>query len=128
MPAISGGRAGGGARATRFWLDITFIDDGHIAALAGRFRSSPYPTDVLAFDYSSCPPIGGFAGDDVGGEIFVSLDAAGRQARERGVPLEHELLLLCIHGLLHLAGHGDESPAAWRRMKRAEFEAIVRAV
>lgn len=56
----------------------------------------------------------------------MSLDTAGRQAEERGVPLSHELSLLCVHGLLHLCGVDDERPVDWRRMRRLEFEAMMK--
>lgn len=73
---------------------------------------------MLAFEYTGDPSLAG--------EVAVSLDAAKRQARERSAPLSDELLLLCVHGLLHVSGQGDESPADWRRMRTAEFETLAR--
>ena len=97
--------------------EILFTTDAHIASLAGRYRGSPHPTDVLAFP-------GGEAG--FGGSIAISLDAARRQARERGVTLTEELILLSVHGLLHLDGQGDESMPDWCAMRVREFETLVR--
>ena len=97
-------------------VGIVLVDDRTIAKLAGRFRGSPRPTDVLAF---------GYGGGDPAGEVAISVDTARRQARERGAPLAHELVLLCVHGLLHLGGQGDETPRDWRVMKRAEFETMM---
>lgn len=98
-------------------VDIVLVDDRTIAGLAARYRGSPRPTDVLAFRYGD---------EDLAGEVVVSIDTAVRQAEERGVPLAHELILLCVHGLLHLAGQGDETEDEWRRMRRAEFETMVK--
>ena len=98
-------------------VDIVFVDDPTIAGLAGRYRGSPRPTDVLAFCYDE---------PDLAGEIAISLDTARRQARERGVPLAHELILLCVHGLLHIGGFDDETVPEWCAMKRAEFETVMR--
>lgn len=109
LPADGGGRR----------VDIVCSDDESIARLAGRYRGSRRPTDVLAFGYGEEPLFG---------EVVISLDTAARQARARGVPLEQELLLLCLHGLLHVAGQDDESPAAWRAMRRSEFAALARAL
>jgi probable rRNA maturation factor len=48
------------------------------------------------------------------GDIVISLDTAARQAAEHGHSLEHELLFLASHGLLHLLGwdHPDEASLA----------------
>lgn len=97
-------------------VEISLISDRVIANLAGRFRKSPYPTDVLAFDYVYAS------------EIFISLDTARVQARERLVPLRHEIILLCIHGLLHLKGQGDETYEDWCTMRRLEFEAMMQCL
>lgn len=45
------------------------------------------------------------------GDIVISLETAARQAAEQGHTLEHELLFLASHGLLHLLGwdHPDEA-------------------
>lgn len=43
------------------------------------------------------------------GDIVISLDTALRQAAEAGWPLQNELSLLAIHGLLHLLGYDDET-------------------
>ncbi len=106
-------------------VDIVLVDDRTIARLAGRFRGSPRATDVLAFGYVDGAPAGTPAKGFVAGEVAISVDTARRQARERGAPLVHELVLLCVHGLLHLGGQDDESPAEWCAMKRAEFETMM---
>ena len=106
-------------------MDIVFTDDVTISKLAGRYRSSPYATDVLAFDYRGGR--GGFSfPDDLAGEIVISLDTAGRQASKRNVPIEKELILLCVHGLLHLEGIDDETKQGWRLMRISEFETLMR--
>ncbi len=98
--------------------EIILTDDGTMARLAGRFRGSPRPTDVLAFAYDDEPGLAG--------EIVISLDTARRQARERGVALSDELTLLCVHGLWHVEGVGDETERDWREMRKREFETLVR--
>ncbi|MFH1829743.1 MAG: rRNA maturation RNase YbeY [Pseudomonadota bacterium] len=99
-------------------VGIIFTDDRTISKLAGEFRASPYPTDVLAFSYEDDPRLMG--------EVVISLDTAKRQAIERGVLLEQELLLLSVHGLLHIYGYGDETRKDWYEMKVKEFEMMVR--
>ena len=99
-------------------IEITFIDDATIADIAGKYRDSHKPTDVLSFGYDL--PEGGFIG-----EILISAETAFRQAKERGVAFIDELTLLCLHGLLHLSGIDDETKSGWCEMRQAEFEGII---
>lgn len=63
-----------------------------------------YPTDVLSFTFNEELPDGFYLGD-----IFVCYHIAEEQARENHISLEKELLILMIHGLLHLAGYDHEA-------------------
>src|SRR5690242_1518618 len=66
-----------------------------------RFRGKAYSTDVLSFP----PPnfVEGFAGD-----IAISLDVAGKNARALGHAVADEVRILVLHGVLHLAGYDHE--------------------
>jgi len=101
-------------------VDALFTDDSLIASLAAEYRKSPFPTDVLAFAYDD--------EKDLAGEIVISLDTARRQALERREPLAHELILLGIHGLLHIKGQGDETRRDWCMMRIKEFEMLVKVL
>jgi probable rRNA maturation factor len=72
-----------------------------------------YPTDVLAF-----PQHKGFPSPQpqLLGDVVISVETAARQAKEHGHSLARELALLLIHGILHLFGYDDSTPAARRRM------------
>jgi len=54
------------------------------------------------------------------GEVIICPEVALFQARERGHPLEDELLLLAIHGVLHLLGYKDEEDEDRRLMEEKE--------
>jgi probable rRNA maturation factor len=56
----------------------------------------------------------------VHGDVFVSADAARRQAEERGLPPREELARLFLHGCLHLLGWSDATPAERRRMETVQ--------
>lgn len=58
------------------------------------------------------------------GDLVISLDTAERQALERGTPLEDEVRILLVHGLLHLLGNDHESAAELAAMARAEREVM----
>ena len=59
------------------------------------------------------------------GEIFISVDTARRHARAFGNSLLRELKLYIVHGLLHLHGFDDQTPAEAHKMKTAQ-ERILR--
>ncbi|MEE8417478.1 MAG: rRNA maturation RNase YbeY, partial [candidate division Zixibacteria bacterium] len=59
-------------------------------------------TDVLAFDLSDAVE------PDLMGEVYVNLQQAKRQARDRRIPYTEEVKRLTIHGVLHLLGYRDE--------------------
>ncbi|NIM11903.1 MAG: rRNA maturation RNase YbeY [Candidatus Aminicenantes bacterium] len=68
------------------------------------FLQRDYPTDVLSFTFNEELPDGFYLGD-----IFVCYPIAEEQAKENHISLEEELLILMIHGLLHLAGYDHEA-------------------
>lgn len=91
-------------------VECVLADDEELARLNEAFRGRSGPTDVLAFPYP-----GDVAGDALG-DVFVSIDRAREQARERGEPEAREVWRLFVHGLLHLAGHRHDDDEKERRM------------
>jgi probable rRNA maturation factor len=90
---------------------IWLISDRRMALLHRKFLGQSGPTDVLTFQH---------------GEIFISVDTARRHARAFENPLLRELKLYIVHGLLHLHGFDDRTPAEVRKMKKAQ-EKILRS-
>jgi rRNA maturation RNase YbeY len=84
-----------------------------IKALNRRFLGKDRLTDVIAFNFPPSPAPGADWG-----EIYICLPAAARQARALGHSLLTELLVLAVHGALHLAGMDDGTPARRRAMNR----------
>ena len=78
--------------------------DAELRRLNRQFRGKDYATDVLSF-----PP----------DEMAISLDRAAAQAKELGHPLDEELRILMLHGLLHLCGMDHEADSG--QMRRAEM-------
>ncbi len=58
------------------------------------------------------------------GEIVISADRAVEEARRRRLDPRRELLLYAVHGMLHLVGYDDATPAARARMRRREAEVL----
>ncbi len=93
-------------------IHVVLISDPRISELHRRFMGIDGPTDVITFQH---------------GEIFISVETARRQARAHRTSLAHELRLYLVHGLLHLHGFDDHSPAAGRLMVSVQGKIVARA-
>jgi len=89
---------------------VSLISDRRMALLHRQFLGQAGSTDVLTFQH---------------GEIFISVETARWHTRTFGNSLMRELKLYIVHGLLHLHGFDDQTPAGARRMKTAQ-EKILR--
>lgn len=87
-------------------LSILITNDAKIQELNYNYREQDKPTDVLSF------PQGEEAIDEKGnrllGDVVLSAETAKRQAEEHHLTLDQELMLLIIHGVLHLLGYDHE--------------------
>jgi rRNA maturation RNase YbeY len=96
-------------------LSLALVGDARMAQLHEQFMGIPGPTDVLTFPLDEDS-----TGRVIAGEVVVCVPEATRRAKEHGVPLERELLLYALHGLLHLCGYDDRTAQDFRRMHRTE--------
>ncbi len=103
-------------------LTIVLGDDVKIRALNKEFLDNDAATDVLSFPAGEIDPATGrlYLGD-----VIVSLERAGEQARERGHSLDDEVQLLVVHGVLHLIGHDHAGAEEKERMWAAQAEILV---
>ena len=100
-------------------LSILLVDDAKIQNLNRQHRSIDSATDVLSFPQME--------GDEfishILGDVVISVETAKRQATEHHFSLEQELVLLLLHGLLHLLGYDHErSSQDEKRMKEKTWE------
>jgi probable rRNA maturation factor len=86
----------------RGWVDVLLAGSRELQTLNRRFRGKNQPTDVLSFPAGENPR-NGFAGD-----IAISVDIAKQNASRLGHATAEEIKILCLHGLLHLAGFDHE--------------------
>ncbi len=104
-------------------IAIVISDDETLQALNRRFRGMDSPTDVLAFPTQIKGPFAGFPGQPhYLGDIVISYPRAQAQAAEAGHPLQSELQLLVVHGLLHLLGYDDQSEPERTKMWEVQAE------
>ena len=96
-------------------LSIVFATDSEIRPLNKKYRHKDRPTDVLSFSLGD---------ENVLGDIVISVDRAKAQAKIFGTSFKDEMKLYIIHGVLHLLGYDDETPAARKKMRQKEQELL----
>ncbi|MDK9698737.1 MAG: rRNA maturation RNase YbeY [bacterium] len=94
-------------------ITLLMVTDRKLAKLHKEFLQDPSRTDVMTFDLSITKA-------EIAGDIVVSLDRAFEQAQEFGVTLLQETGRLAVHGILHLCGMSDRTPALRKKMNARE--------
>jgi probable rRNA maturation factor len=98
-------------------MSIVLTDNEHLQELNLNYLGIDAPTDVLSFPASETDPESGVR---YLGDILISIPRAQSQADAAGHPLESEVQLLVIHGVLHLLGHDHAEPEDKARMWKAQ--------
>ncbi|GAB4454180.1 MAG: rRNA maturation RNase YbeY [Anaerolineales bacterium] len=98
-------------------LTIVLTDDERIRELNRDYLGIDAPTDVLSFPASETDPE---TGSPYLGDILISLPYAAKSAAQAGHPLEAEVQLLVVHGVLHLLGHDHAKVREKARMWKAQ--------
>lgn len=94
-------------------IDVAIVSDAVIAKIHVDFMDIEGPTDVITFEH---------------GEIVISAETARDYAARYDHPIEHELALYTIHGLLHLNGFDDLAAAPAARMRRVQSRVLREVV
>lgn len=102
-------------------VSLFFAGDKTLGSLNALFRGIPRPTDVLSF---AGGPLNPEDGSLHLGEVVLSLPRAAAQARRYRRSLDSEVLLLVVHGVLHLLGYDHDTPARKEKMWRAQRNAL----
>ena len=99
-------------------LSVVIADDGEIQSLNRQFAGIDAATDVLSFaDESGGHPFVSAPGEPrYLGDVVISFERARAQAAEDGRPVEEELRLLIVHGILHLLGYDHDTAEGQARM------------
>lgn len=102
-------------------LSIVLTDDAQLHQLNREYLGVDAPTDVLSFPASETDPD---TGTPYLGDVLISIQRAESQAQSAGHPLEAELQLLVVHGVLHLLGHDHAEPEDKIRMWDAQGQVL----
>lgn len=102
-------------------LSILFVSDHQIQKLNKYYLRRDKPTNVLAFpmqkgEFSCLNP-------HILGDIVISVETARRQSNRFGLNPMEMIILLLIHGILHLVGYEhEESKTEARKMALKQKE------
>lgn len=102
-------------------LTIVLTDDAQLHKLNHDYLSVDAPTDVLSFPSDQTDPQ---SGSRYLGDILISVPHAALQAAAAGHPVEAEVQLLVVHGILHLLGHDHAEADEKARMWQAQSEIL----
>lgn len=116
-------------------VELTLCTDAEMERLNFDHMGERGPTDVLSFPLHEWSVNGSHShlADDDGisppgplllGDVVVDLDQALRQAADGDWGVVEELVLLTIHGTLHLVGHDHAEIDEEERMRRLEHDVL----
>ncbi len=79
-------------------VSVTLLGDDEMVELNRRYLGREEPTDVLSFALHG-------ESEPVLGDVYLGFQQAEREAHERDIPVQEELVRLTVHGTLHLLGY-----------------------
>ena len=97
-------------------INYLFCSDEYVYDANVRFLNHDTYTDIITFDYVE--------GNLVSGDIMISVDRVGENAKNLNVPFEQELHRVIIHGVLHLLGFKDKSESDAAIMREKENDSL----
>lgn len=104
-------------------LSIVFTTNDAVQALNQQYREVDAPTDVLSFPAEQMPPE---MSDDAPylGDLVIAYPYATEQATRLNHPHKESLMLLVVHGTLHLLGYDHDTPPNRAEMWAAQAQAL----
>lgn len=104
-------------------LTLVLTNDHVIHELNRNFLGTDAPTDVLSFPAGETDPE---TERRYLGDVIISLPRAREQAGGAGHPVDAEVQLLIIHGVLHLLGYDHAEAEGKNRMWAAQTQILER--
>ena len=98
-------------------INYILCNDEYLHKINVEYLNHDTLTDIISFDYS--------LGNDLHGDIFVSIERVRDNAVDFKVPFEEELKRVLVHGILHYCGYKDKGDADELLMRSKEDEKIV---
>lgn len=99
-------------------VSYIFCSDEYLLQLNKEFLQHDTYTDIISFDYS--------LGDQIHGEVYISIDRIKENAKKLNETVENELHRVIIHGILHYCGYKDKQADEIEAMRNRENQALKR--
>jgi len=99
-------------------LTLALLDAEEMREANRQFHAADEATDHLGFQYEA--PQG-----EVSGDILICPEVCVEQAADFGETPRREIARVAMHGVLHLAGWQDDTPARRKRMRAREDELLA---
>ncbi|TSE05125.1 MULTISPECIES: rRNA maturation RNase YbeY [Aquimarina] len=99
--------------------EINFIlcDDEYLLKINQDFLNHDTYTDIISFDNRM--------GNQLNGDIFVSVERVKENAVDFGVSFDEEMRRVLIHGVLHFCGYKDKTEEEKAVMRQKENEKLL---
>ncbi len=97
-------------------INYIFCDDEYLYDINLQHLQHDTYTDIITFDYC--------LGNEISGDLFISVERVTENANDFNVTFENELLRVMCHGVLHLCGYKDKSNEDEVLMRQKEEEKI----
>ncbi|WP_310618396.1 rRNA maturation RNase YbeY [Flexibacterium corallicola] len=103
-------------------VSLVFSDDAQVQELNRMWRNKDKPTNVLSFpgDDKEEPPYGPLLGD-----IILARETVERESGDLGIPFDHHLAHLIVHGTLHLFGYDHQDDEEAEEMEGEERKILA---
>jgi len=98
-------------------ISYIFCDDEYLLEINQQHLDHDTLTDIISFDYT--------IGNEISGDIFISVERVKDNAIDFNVPFAEELLRVMAHGVLHYCGYKDKSEEDEKLMRSKEEEKIA---
>jgi probable rRNA maturation factor len=95
-------------------ISYIFCNDDYLLKINQEHLQHDFYTDIISFDYT--------VGNELSGDIFISVDRVKENSKDFGVSFDEELKRVVIHGILHYCGYKDKSESDEALMRRKEDE------
>ncbi len=93
-------------------VNYIFCDDKYLLEKNIKYLKHNTLTDIISFDYTE--------GDNISGDIYISVERVEENAKELGIPFLDELHRVMVHGILHYCGYKDKLKSEKNEMRSKE--------
>lgn len=98
-------------------INYIFCDDEYLHKINVEYLDHDTLTDIISFDYTM--------GNEISGDIFVSVERVQDNANDFKVLFEDELKRVLVHGILHYCGYKDKGEEDEKIMRAKEDEKLA---